>query len=90
MQKHLWNPYNNALEFVSKISFFFFYFCQSEADRLERELDQFDLTPEEKEEKEELTNEGFASWTRRDFKIFRDVRKHFFKPFFFFFNLNFS
>jgi SWI/SNF-related matrix-associated actin-dependent regulator of chromatin subfamily A member 5 len=42
----------------------------SEADRLEEELEQYELSPEEQSEKEALIAEGFGDWHRRDLKCF--------------------
>jgi SWI/SNF-related matrix-associated actin-dependent regulator of chromatin subfamily A member 5 len=41
-----------------------------EADELEKGLSSFELTAEEQEEKRKLLDEGFSTWTKRDFRIF--------------------
>ena len=40
------------------------------ADGLEQGLDEFDLRPEERDQKERLLAEGFPDWSRRDYKSF--------------------
>ena len=40
------------------------------ADEMESQLGQFELTAEQREEKERLLAEGFPDWSRKDFKTF--------------------
>lgn len=40
------------------------------AEQMEARLDQFELTQEQREEKERLLAEGFPDWSRKDFKAF--------------------
>ena len=40
------------------------------ADEMESQLCQFELTKEQREEKEQLLAEGFPDWSRKDFKTF--------------------
>jgi SWI/SNF-related matrix-associated actin-dependent regulator of chromatin subfamily A member 5 len=42
----------------------------SEADKLEKELENFELTEEEREEKEALVQKGFGTWSRGDFRAY--------------------
>lgn len=40
------------------------------ADEIEKSLTEFELSQEEETEKKKLLSEGFADWTRKDFRIF--------------------
>ena len=45
-------------------------YLQKTADEMELQLGQFELTTEQREEKERLLAEGFPDWSRKDFKTF--------------------
>lgn len=42
----------------------------SEADKLEKELENFELTDKERGEKETLVQQGFGTWSRGDFRAY--------------------
>ena len=47
-----------------------------DSTKLEREAEGMDLTPAERAEKDSLIAAGFATWTRRDFRVFTAALEH--------------